>query len=828
MARLSPNAATAAVFLCIVVWCGCRPEHPQSAFDRALTFLEHGTLSRAQEEAERGIRAHADGDPFWSWQFRLLEADILNRRGLSEKVLEILAPEIPESLSKTDLPIRRGIQLGIAYSRTGDIANAEKRLDWVEKECASASLPLLAEAARARGVVEVDKEEFAAAEASFRKSLLLARQQGDRFLEATDLLNLGVAAILQEHFDESADWSRQSQLISREIGAKLTEEKALGNLGWAYYKLGDYERSLPLFQEAASQARDLGGILDEVIWNWTSGFVYYQTGRLEEAEQSYRQSLKLAQQIQNRPKMIDAITAVSLVLVHKGDYDQAAAMSDRAIAMARADERRSAELYPLLVRGMISARKGESSRAERTFQNIATDPHADISLRWEAQENLARLYEDNRRPADADRLYREALATFQSARASLLHEDSKLPFLVNASRIYDDYLRFLVNQGRSTEALRLAEESRARTLTEGLRLSGQENSAKPATFSPQAIARASQAVILFYWLGEKESFLWAITPSRVQQFLLPPGADITALSRTYRKSLVGPRDPAASANAAGVALYNVLIGPAQKLIPPNGRVFVIADGELNSLNFETLLVSDPRLHYWIEDATIINANSLRLLAAGQRRRGPGAPNLLLLGNAVSPGTEYPPLAKAAVEISDVGKHFAPAERQIYEGALATPTAYLESHPEQYSFIHFVAHGTASRLSPLESAVVLSKATADEDSFKLYARKIIQHPISAELVTISTCYGAGSRAYAGEGLVGLSWAFLRAGAHHVIGALWEVSDTATPQLMDSFYGHLRKGMRPDDALRLAKLEMLHSQGVFRKPFYWAPFQLYTGS
>ena len=90
------------------------------------------------------------------------------------------------------------------------------------------------------------------------------------------------------------------------------------------------------------------------------------------------------------------------------------------------------------------------------------------------------------------------------------------------------------------------------------------------------------------------------------------------------------------------------------------------------------------------------------------------------------------------------------------------------------------------MSPLDSAIVLSKASTEDDSFKLYARDIIQHPLHAELVTVSTCRSAGARAYSGEGLVGLSWAFLRAGAHDVIGALWDVSDVSTPQLMDELY------------------------------------------
>jgi CHAT domain-containing protein len=132
---------------------------------------------------------------------------------------------------------------------------------------------------------------------------------------------------------------------------------------------------------------------------------------------------------------------------------------------------------------------------------------------------------------------------------------------------------------------------------------------------------------------------------------------------------------------------------------------------------------------------------------------------------------------------------------------------------------------------LESAVVLSKEHAG-DNYKLYARDIVTRHLKAELVTISACYGSGKRAYSGEGLVGLSWAFVRAGAHNVIGALWEVSDVpATPELMDVLYRELGTGKDPAAALHSAKLSLLRSTNpntVFRKPFYWAPFQLYAGS
>ena len=412
--------------------------------------------------------------------------------------------------------------------------------------------------------------------------------------------------------------------------------------------------------------------------------------------------------------------------------------------------------------------------------------------------------------------------------------------------------------------------------------------------APPQIAKRLRGTILFYWLGEKQSYLWTITPQRSILSTLPPGKEINAAAERYRKSLQGPQDVLASADPDGLWLYHTLIAPAQPSLNSknDAKVFIIPDGSLNNLNFETLIVSDPapdavtpgpdrtatKPHFLIEDVTISNASSLRVLAAATASRnnatGKNKNNknknkvkrsLLLVGNSVAPNDKYPELPKAAAQMESVSRHFVSSEQQIFAREQATPAAYLDSNPEQFSYIHFVAHGTASRLSPLDSAIVLSKALSkaglsqvepspagsshvasdsrpssavpsnslpsvaepENDTFKLYARDIIRHPLRADLVTISACYGAGERAYSGEGLVGLSWAFLRAGAHNVIGALWEATDSSTEQLMDKFYDEIDKGAPPDAALRTAKLSLLH-ESAFSNPFYWAPFQLYTGS
>jgi CHAT domain-containing protein len=316
-----------------------------------------------------------------------------------------------------------------------------------------------------------------------------------------------------------------------------------------------------------------------------------------------------------------------------------------------------------------------------------------------------------------------------------------------------------------------------------------------------------------------------VNSSKVSLFPLPASAEIAATVKSYRDAFLDPRDPLEAGNADGKKLYATLIEPAEKLIPKNSRIIVLPDGSLNSLNFETLIVPGDKAHYWIEDATVQTANSLSLLSKSTVGSTPKEASLFLMGDPISASQDFPALPQAGKEVELVEDQFTPGQRSVFTGAQATASRFLSGKPEEFSYLHFATHGTASTTRPLESAVILS---AEGDSYKLYARDIVQHPLHAYLVTISACNGAGMRTYAGEGLVGLAWAFLRAGAHNVIAGLWEVSNASTPQLMNELYKGLKEGKDPATALRNAKLTLVHSTGNYRRPFYWAPFQLYAGS
>jgi CHAT domain-containing protein len=813
--------------------CAHRNASPASRYQHANQAFLIGELKQSQDEAARGYEQYRDLDPVWAWKFRILQARSALWRGLYEDVLKIL--KTPSSPPDTpDVAIPRLTLLGVASVYLHDFSKAENALSDASRLCGSASLADCGDVLQARGFLASEQKQSASAEEYYELSLSFATSRNDLFLRSTSLLNLGAESLLQGRFDEAIDRSQAAHQVASAMNAKAVDLVAQGNLGWAYYELGDAEKAFNFLVSAETLATQQHDVSNEENELTNIGYIYMDQSRYGLAAASFERALELAKSIKAQEQVYNALRVLARLALRTGDLDKANDYAEQALRIARESRNHSDELYPILIQGQVAARLGGGAKAQQIFDSVAHDQVCPVFLRWEAQHSLARLYEDETQLDSAERQYRAALTTFESARSSVRREDFQFSFLTRAAHIYDDYVHFLVMQGKTDEALRWADYDRARTLLEGLgflsKASANEGHVGPPPLDPRDIARRAKGTLLFYWLGEKQSYLWAITPQKTILFPLPPGADIEALVQRYRTALQGPQDVLESSED-GRALYRTLIAPAKALLANNAKVFIIPDGSLNNLNFETLIVPDPKPHFWIEDADVANASSLRVLAASFARNGIREKkrfrNLLLIGDSVAPSKEYPELPHAPQQMANVAKHFPATQEQVYQRDKATPAAYLSGNPEKFSHIHFVAHGTASRLSPLDSAIVLSKGATETDSFKLYARDIVKHPLQADLVTISACYGAGERAYSGEGLVGLAWAFLRAGAHNVIAGLWEVTDASTEQLMDRFYAELDKGATPDAALRIAKLSLLHDS-AYHDPFYWAPFQLYTGS
>jgi CHAT domain-containing protein len=811
----------------------CQPgsTSPEAEFAAVSLSFVQGNLHQSQAQAARDVERFRRSNPEWALKFQVLEARSALWRGLYPDVLSILQSNPPPSTETETLILALSFR-GVANAYTYNFQEAERLLGQASEFCDSHRAASCGELLQARGLMASQQKKSSEADSLYQEALEFARAHHDAFLESSALLNLGAEFLARDHFDEAVDFSESARRVAAAQNARVVELSAQANIGWARYRLGDSEGALAIFLEAERLARELGVLSVQENELTNIGYIYMDQERQEEAKQSFRQALDIARQINSREDVYNALRVLARLSLQLGDLDKANDFAEEALTRARGIPSHADELYPQLVLGQIAAKRGDFTNAEATLRQVEQDKSCPIFLKWEAEHSLARLYEDQELPDRADRQYRDALATFEGARSAVRREDYQLSFLANGERLYDDYVHFLVSRQKMEDALEWADFSRARTLAEGLGVSeikfrptSPDSSIDPPKVDAQGVARRAGGTILFYWLGEKQSYLWAATSRTTQLFTLPPRSSIEAQVRRYRTAVVGPQNVLDPGNEDGKALYETLIAPASKLLQPNSRVFIIPDGSLANLSFETLIVPSEKPHYWIEDAVIVASSSLRILASAPVGKSTIQKELLLIGNSVAVSNDYPELPKAADQMASVSKHFARGEQRVFQREQATPEAYLENNPAQFSNIHFVAHGIGSRLSPLDSAIVLSKEDGS-GNFKLYARDIIRHHLRADLVTVSACYGAGERHYSGEGLVGLAWAFLRAGSRNVIAALWDVEDTSTDQLMNRFYDELAKGSEPEVALRVAKVSLLRS-GAFRSPYYWAPFQLYRG-
>ena len=153
-------------------------------------------------------------------------------------------------------------------------------------------------------------------------------------------------------------------------------------------------------------------------------------------------------------------------------------------------------------------------------------------------------------------------------------------------------------------------------------------------------------------------------------------------------------------------------------------------------------------------------------------------------------------------------------------------ARQETH--NYRYVHFATHGLLDDEKPLYSGLAFSFSAAKQDpdgDWLLQTFEIFGMKLNADLVTHSACETGLGKLTRGEGLVGMTRAFMYAGTPAVLVSLWSVADESTALFMADFYTRLRTGA--DKAVALAETKqwmMNHSNPEYRDPFYWAAFVL----
>ncbi|MEM1202574.1 MAG: CHAT domain-containing tetratricopeptide repeat protein [Acidobacteriota bacterium] len=387
-------------------------------------------------------------------------------------------------------------------------------------------------------------------------------------------------------------------------------------------------------------------------------------------------------------------------------------------------------------------------------------------------------------------------------------------------------------------------------------------------------------VLLTYWLTEERILVWILGADFYRFAQVPvTRAEVEAQVAAYLEPLRSPRraeDAALFRREAehleiGRTLHRWLVASLPAEARGADRWIVVPDGALHHLPIEALpsgcddVEDDPRLfgayagcRYLGLDRAVVyapSAGTLLALRARERSRthvAPGDPPALLAMTPSSP-EEAPgaaqtnpwhlrsnrdPLVHASDEVRRVSRWFPGGQALIGDPATEARLKAELTRPADrpYRLVHLATHGLVRDDLPMSSGLLLG--AGPEDDGLLQASEVLGLDLQSDLVTLSGCRTGRGELTRGEGILGLTRAFLYAGASGLVVSLWDVDDQTTPLLMDAFYRHLAAGDAPSVALRRARTELFEAEGeaklVFRTrpvsyahPRFWSSFVLVGG-
>lgn len=277
-------------------------------------------------------------------------------------------------------------------------------------------------------------------------------------------------------------------------------------------------------------------------------------------------------------------------------------------------------------------------------------------------------------------------------------------------------------------------------------------------------------------------------------------------------------------------VHEILIKPIAEFLPKKGesqRITFIPQDFLLKVPFAALQEA-PGRRYLMEDFAVSTSPSIHFLdlACASRKTPEHSTshlNVLAVGNPEMPFEDLPQLPSAQDEAHMIRDIISSTDSELFIGSQATKKAVMAAMPK-HTILHFATHAVIDDSDShgdfsMKGLVVLAKSGPDCNGL-LTAEEVRQMELSAELVVLSCCETALGKV-TGDGVLGLSRAFLAAGAACVIVTLWKIDDLSSFKLMTCFYREYKKCR--DVAVSLQKgMKILQAEDDTRSPRNWAAF------
>ena len=695
----------------------------------------------------------------------------------------------------------------------------------------------------------------------FQQSLILLRKTKASRTEIRTLYNIGLIHKDLQQYKDAFSFFNQALQLANEKAYKIENCMILTGLAETYNKLEKLDTAFKKYKEALMIADDVNDKAEQGYILKKLGDLFFKQKNYQSAIEYHSKALDLGNEIQDVQIIWGANTALGAAFNKMGETQKAINHFSKAIAVYDSVRKNlniesiatgfledEYEVYPSIIQ--LLANKHEFERAFNLVEN------------YKAKTLLKIL-------AKGHFLISELLP--DSIRIFLLEIKNELE---NAHQEFSDELLKkdqekdkIIKLDQQITALEIQQSSIISSIKKNYNSYYNITSSEPLSMNQLQtdILKPGQLLIEFV-VGSHQTSLFAIGSDTLVYNNIPITRDdlkemlanLSPVFRSLTSDDINGKDNIFSSTQADFAvppafiLYETLLKPLESIIDQSQELIIIPDDFLYYLPFEMLVMDTTAIQnrydfqnadFLIKKINISYLQSASLLDPVLRGKRRPSRSLLAFGNPTFESPQPPrqdnqkitnsrerhflPLPDAENEVKTISNLIG-GSPEVYIGANASEKIFKEQ-ADKYRIIHLASHFEMNDYDPLYSKVVFSRSKDSREDGYLQTYEVFDLKLNADLVVLSACNTALGKLSKGEGLIGISRAFLYAGVPSMLVSLWNVEDKATSLIMENFYKYLKQGMSKNEALRFAKLDYLKNADQDHKdPFFWAPFVLFGNS
>jgi len=703
------------------------------------------------------------------------------------------------------------------------------------------------------GRVLQDKADVEGARQAYTQVLRLARDVRNLMDEAYALSNLGGLEFMYGDMALAVVRFEQALELFDRIGFQYGTIGPSLNLGSAYTYLGRYEVAISILTSTLDQCEShgfnnqIGPVLSNIGWT------RYAQGRPNAAVAVYRRALSLGEALPQETRDEAIVELATCLAAIDSTAVGAALLEKRFAAPPPPIPKHEAEMATLLARllregGRIDDATAWVLRAERRTREDATSARVSTLL------ELSSCYREGGDLQASLSWFRAALQMEMATRHTTTAHEWREAFgqathadLLRCGSVMLEHPPTTPQDERVENWYDTVQRFKARTLLERI-TEPRHRSEIPAMAGvrPVTLVELQSNVLrpgellLDFSVGDDKTYLFAVTVQSCRMVTLPGKNDRwVRWIETMCRSLASPpqRNDDRGFTQIQAALGEELLGRVTDILNDATNVIIAPDGFISSVPFGVVRVATIGSEQPIALSSTLNleyvpsATVLRHLrsAASKSLFKPGK-GVLVLGS--KRGEHGLPLEGATREAQFISRRFRNVD-VVWSGSRRAG-GLIVSGDQPPEAIHVSAHIVASSERPWRSGILwergggkqpadsLAGNGAGRDPY-LRAGEIAGMSIPANVAVLSGCESGGGRITAGEGVLGLTAAFLSAGTRAVVAALWPIDDRVTMDLMKVFYEELASGHTAATALRTAQ-RAISEKTATAHPFYWGAFVL----